>query len=110
MELVVDLRVVKNVIRRLDDMARARRREILATRPLFMFMEQSPGPGRGRREKIGGWIRTRELNLGEALSARAAQEIALRNLKKHFHPQGLSHIFYNIPRLFLKRFLHIQFS
>ena len=33
----------------------------------IMFMQQSAGPGRGRREKVGGWIKTRELSLGEAL-------------------------------------------
>ena len=34
----------------------------------IMYMEQQAGPGRGRREKVGGWVKTRELNLGEALS------------------------------------------
>ncbi len=34
----------------------------------IMFMEQRAGPGRGRREKTGGWTKTRELNLGEALA------------------------------------------
>jgi len=33
----------------------------------IMFMEQAAGPGRGRREKVGGWTKTRELSLGEAL-------------------------------------------
>ena len=34
----------------------------------IMFMEQSAGPGRGRHRKIGGWTKTRELSLGEALA------------------------------------------
>ncbi len=34
----------------------------------IMFMDQSAGPGRGRREKVGGWVKTRELSLGEALA------------------------------------------
>ena len=34
----------------------------------IMFMEQQAGPGRGRREKVGGWVKTRELSLGEALA------------------------------------------
>lgn len=33
-----------------------------------MFMQQSAGPGRGRREKVGGWIKTRTLSLGEAIA------------------------------------------
>lgn len=33
----------------------------------IMLMEQSPGPGRGRREKVGGWVKTEALSLGEAL-------------------------------------------
>ena len=35
--------------------------------PFIMFMDQAAGPGRGRREKVGGWLKTRELSLGEAL-------------------------------------------
>jgi len=38
-----------------------------AETPLVMFMEQSAGPGRGRREKVGGWVKTRELSLGDAM-------------------------------------------
>ena len=34
----------------------------------IMFMDQQAGPGRGRREKVGGWIKTRELSLGDALA------------------------------------------
>ena len=34
----------------------------------IMFMDQQAGPGRGRREKVGGWVKTRELSLGEALA------------------------------------------
>ena len=34
----------------------------------IMFMDQHAGPGRGRREKVGGWVKTRELSLGEALA------------------------------------------
>ena len=33
----------------------------------IMFMGQHAGPGRGRREKVGGGVKTRELSLGEAL-------------------------------------------
>jgi len=42
-----------------------------------MFMEQRPGPGRGRREKVGGWVKTRELSLAEALADPEFQELAL---------------------------------
>jgi len=34
----------------------------------IMYMDQSAGPGRGRREKVGGWVKTAELSLGEALA------------------------------------------
>ena len=34
----------------------------------IMFMDQQAGPGRGRREKVGGWVKTRELSLGAALA------------------------------------------
>ncbi len=42
----------------------------------IMFMEQSAGPGRGRREKVGGWLKTRELSLGEALTDPEFQGLA----------------------------------
>ena len=35
--------------------------------PFIMFMESRPGPGRGRHEKKGGWVKTGALTLGEAL-------------------------------------------
>ena len=44
--------------------------------PFIMFMEQGAGPGRGRREKVGGWTKTRELNLGEALAEPEFHELA----------------------------------
>lgn len=44
--------------------------------PFIMFMEQSPGPGRGRREKVGGWVKTGELSLGEALADPEFHEVA----------------------------------
>ena len=34
------------------------------------------GPGRGRREKVGGWVKTRELSLGEALDDPEFAEVA----------------------------------
>ena len=34
----------------------------------IMYMDQHAGPGRGRREKVGGWVKTGELSLGEALA------------------------------------------
>lgn len=42
----------------------------------IMFMEQSAGPGRGRREKVGGWTKTRELSLGEALEDPEFHDVA----------------------------------
>ena len=42
----------------------------------IMFMEQSAGPGRGRRERVGGWTKTRELGLGEALEDPEFQDLA----------------------------------
>ena len=42
----------------------------------IMFMQQHAGPGRGRREKIGGWVKTGELNLGEALEDPDFHELA----------------------------------
>ncbi len=42
----------------------------------IMFMEQHAGPGRGRREKVGGWVKTRELSLGEALADPEFEELA----------------------------------
>ena len=42
----------------------------------IMFMESSPGPGRGRHRKIGGWTKTRELSLGEALADPEFADIA----------------------------------
>ena len=44
--------------------------------PFIMFMEQHAGPGRGRREKVGGWVKTRELSLGEALDDPEFAEVA----------------------------------
>jgi len=43
----------------------------------IMFMEQSAGPGRGRREKVGGWVKTRELSLGEALADPEFEDLAM---------------------------------
>ncbi len=42
----------------------------------IMYMDQQAGPGRGRREKVGGWTKTRELGLGEALADPEFQELA----------------------------------
>ena len=42
----------------------------------IMFMDQSPGPGRGRRERVGGWVKTGELSLGEALADPEFHEVA----------------------------------
>lgn len=43
----------------------------------IMLMEQSAGPGRGRREKVGGWTKTREFSLGEALADPEFHDLAL---------------------------------
>lgn len=45
--------------------------------PFIMFMEQQAGPGRGRREKVGGWVKTRELSLGEALEDPEFENLAI---------------------------------
>lgn len=43
----------------------------------IMFMEQRPGPGRGRREKVGGWEKNQELSLWEALAEPECKGLAL---------------------------------
>ena len=43
----------------------------------IMFMEQRAGPGRGRREKVGGWTKTREFSLGKALADPEFHDLAL---------------------------------
>ena len=43
----------------------------------IMFMQQQAGPGRGRREKVGGWAKTRELSLGEALEDPEFADLAM---------------------------------
>ncbi|GAJ14939.1 unnamed protein product, partial [marine sediment metagenome] len=43
---------------------------------LIMFMDQSAGPGRGRREKVGGWTKTWELSLGKALADPEFKDLA----------------------------------
>lgn len=47
-----------------------------ADTPFIMFMTSSPGPGRGRHRKIGGWTKTRALSLGEALADPEFRQIA----------------------------------
>lgn len=47
-----------------------------ADTPFIMFMTSSPGPGRGRHRKIGGWTKTGALSLGEALADPEFAEIA----------------------------------
>lgn len=47
-----------------------------ADTPFIMFMTSSPGPGRGRHRKIGGWTKTGALSLGEALADPEFRQIA----------------------------------
>lgn len=46
---------------------------------LIMFMSQTAGPGRGHKgEKTGGWVKTGELNLDEALQNPNFRDIAIQ--------------------------------
>ena len=48
-----------------------------ANTPFVMFMEATAGPGRGRHRKTGGFTKTRELSLGEALADPEFRGIAM---------------------------------
>ena len=50
--------------------------------PIIMFMIQQAGPGRGIKEPVGGFFKTRELNLGEALKSIEFRDIANQTRNK----------------------------